>query len=396
MFVTEQKIINQLLKYKFYIVLLLVSLLALYVRLCLFPFQSYDFNTFLNPWYNQISAQGGIRALKSQVGNYGITYQFIISLFTYLPGKSIFWYKALSVFFDYILAITGGLIVINFQNTQKKKKFLFVYSIILFIPTIIMNSGMWAQCDSIYASFLLLSILSLLKNKNKLAFVYLGIAFAFKLQSIFIVPFFLLYYLMNKKFSIFYFFLSLLSFYVCCLPGIIMGRSIFAPFEIYFGQTNETRINLNIPNFSGLLTTSSIMKNISTYEMLRNFLICITLVVLLLVYLFILNNKQLLTNQEMLIIATWTCWTCVMFLPSMHERYMYVADVLLILMACISRKFFVNAVIAVFVSYMTYLFALLDAHISISNLSLLALANYIMFSALIFLDANKLSIKYKI
>lgn len=388
MFVLEQKIINQLLKYKFYIVLVLISLLALYVRLCLFPFQSYDFNTFLNPWYDQISAQGGVRALKSQVGNYGITYQFIISLFTYLPGKSIFWYKILSVFFDYILAITGGLIVINFQNTQKKEKFLFVYSIVLFVPTIIMNSGMWAQCDSIYASFLLLSILSLLKNRNKLTFIYLGIAFAFKLQSIFIVPFFLICYLVNKKFSISYFFLSLISFYVCCLPGIIMGRSIFAPFEIYFGQTHETRINLNIPNFSGLLTTSPIMKNISTYEMMKDFLICISLVILLLAYLFILNNKQLLTGQKILIIATWTCWTCVMFLPSMHERYMYVADVLLILLACISKKYFVNAIIAVSLSYMTYLFALLNIHISIPNLSLLALANYIIFSVLIFLGSK--------
>ena len=393
MFVLEQKIINQLLKYQFYIVLVLISLLALYVRLCLFPFQSYDFNTFLNPWYDQISAQGGVRALKSQVGNYGITYQFIISLFTYLPGKSIFWYKILSVFFDYILAITGGLIVINFQNTQKKEKFLFVYSIVLFVPTIIMNSGMWAQCDSIYASFLLLSILSLLKNRNKLTFIYLGIAFAFKLQSIFIVPFFLICYLVNKKFSISYFLLSLISFYVCCLPGIIMGRSIFAPFEIYFGQTHETRINLNIPNFSGLLTTSPIMKNISTYEMMKDFLICITLVILLLAYLFILNNKQLLTGQKILIIATWTCWTCVMFLPSMHERYMYVADILLILLACISRKYFVNAIIAVSLSYMTYLFALLNVHISIPNLSLLALANYIIFSVLIFLGTNKLTIK---
>ena len=382
MFTIERKIIDRLLEYKFQIMFLCISVLGLYIRFRFLSFRSYDYNTFLGPWYDEIRAGGGVNALKKQVGNYGLTYQTLISIFTYLPGKSIFWYKTLSIAFDFVLAIVGGKIVAYLQGNRGKKFFVFTYSILLFTPTIIINSGMWGQCDSIYTSFILLCFLLMLKNKYKSVFISLGIAFAFKLQTIFFVPFVLLYYLTNKRYSILNFLLSIFSFYICCLPGIMIRGNLFAPFEIYNDQTKETRINLNIPNFSGLLSTSSLMENGNIYRMMKVFLICITIAILMIAYLYFINKKSL-SNSKMLEVAAWTCWTCVMFLPTMHDRYMYVADVFLILLMSISKKYILNTSLALFVSYLTYLYALLNIQINIFLLSIIALFNYLLFSFLV-------------
>lgn len=162
----------------------------------------------------------------------------------------------------------------------------------------------------------------------------------------------------------------------------MMRGNLFAPFEIYNDQTKETRINLNIPNFSGLLSTSSLMENGNIYRMMKVFLICITIAILMIAYLYFINKKSL-SNSKMLEVAAWTCWTCVMFLPTMHDRYMYVADVFLILLMSISKKYILNTSLALFVSYLTYLYALLNIQINIFLLSIIALFNYLLFSFLV-------------
>lgn len=74
----EEKVVNAILKYRNFLFLILVSVIALIMRLKLFSFQSYDFRIFLLPWYETIEKLGGIKALNTQVGNYGITYKTLI------------------------------------------------------------------------------------------------------------------------------------------------------------------------------------------------------------------------------------------------------------------------------------------------------------------------------
>lgn len=381
----EKKIINLLLKYKEVIMFILVSLLALAIRMALINFKSYDYNFFLNPWYQQIKANGGIAALRKQVGNYGIPYQFIITIFTYLPGKNIFWYKGLSIFFDYVLAIAGACLLSKIvASSFNKALFVITYSCILFIPTIIMNSGLWGQCDSIYVSFILLSLLSLLYERNILAFGLLGIAFAFKLQTVFILPLYLLIYVKNKKFSFLYFGISLATFYVCSLPGLLMGRKWYEPFSIYFKQTNEWRINLNYPNLSGLIYKVA-QNNTVLYGMLKNFLTLLTIGALLVgCYYLIVYTQGRLVGRDILLYAVWISWTCVMFLPSMHERYGYLVEVLLVILSISVPKYWFNTFVVLISSFVLYSHAMFGISDNLVLLSSIAVINYCMFTLLAF------------
>ena len=53
-------------------------------------------------------------------------------------------------------------------------------------------------------------------------------------------------------------------------------------------------------------------------------------------------------------LAVFIEWTCIVFLPAMHERYTYVMDLLLLMLVFVNRKYFGYAVIAIVTSCLTY------------------------------------------
>ena len=81
------------------ILLVLFTLLAGYARYTMLSFQSDDMKVWLLPWYEEIKANGGLKALSQQVGDYNIPYQTIIALFTYTSIDPVIAYKSLSILF---------------------------------------------------------------------------------------------------------------------------------------------------------------------------------------------------------------------------------------------------------------------------------------------------------
>ena len=136
------------------------------------------------------------------------------------------------------------------NNKHKVKIALLLYSIVLFLPTVFLNSAYWSQADAIYTAFVLISLLYLMKQKYIKAFIFLGIAFAFKLQFIFILPLYILVYISERKFTIFHFLIPIATNFVMSIPSLIFGNTISKCIEIYIGQagTYSQYITLNFPN----------------------------------------------------------------------------------------------------------------------------------------------------
>ena len=83
----------------------------------------------------------------------------------------------------------------------------------------------------------------------------------------------------------------------------------------------------------------------------------ITTVLILGLFLYLLlNHKQVIREdpESYLLLAAWCTWTCFLFLPSMHERYSYLSDLLLVLLALLSGKYLPYALAAVCISGITY------------------------------------------
>lgn len=351
------------------------------MRITGLPFHSGDMDFFLIKWFNEINNLG-YEALKTQVGDYNIPYQFIIFILTKFHSAAILSYKFVSIFFDYSSAITAGLISVLLNKNSQKKYVHFVasYSFVLFSPLVIFNSSFWGQADSIYSFFAITSLYFILKNKTLVSFIFLGIAFAFKLQTIFLLPIFVLIYLIKKNYSIIYFGIIPIMMYILSIPSLLAGRSILSPFTIYLNQTSSYKsMSMDTPNFWSLFS----LNDYSHLHVLAT-LISLGIISLGLGYIWITNSD--ISNEIILALAIWCIWTCVMFMPSMHERYNYIAEILVMVLCTYKSKyFFICAfmILPILTSYTAYLFHTHNTALFLTS-SVLYLFGYLTLSYWIF------------
>ena len=190
----DKKLIHHILEYKKFIYMVLITLIALGIRYCFIHYESGDYTIYLQKWCTFIESNGGFSAIKLINSDYNVSYLYILALFTYLPFSYNTKIKALSIVFDFICAVAVFLIVKYLcHDSSKSIKPYLAYGFALLLPTVIINGSLWGQCDIIYTSFILLSLYMLMKEKFPAAFILYGIAFAFKLQAIFIFPLYIFY-----------------------------------------------------------------------------------------------------------------------------------------------------------------------------------------------------------
>lgn len=376
----ESTVIDFIKKHILLFLLVAVTIIAIALRACGMDFESDDFNSFLNPWWSVIQLND-FNGLATQVGNYNIPYQIIIYIMTLLPLKSLYAYKIVSIIFDFVLAFSSAALVYSVVKNNKQLKAVITYSAVLLSATVVFNSSFWAQCDSIYTSFIILAILFLHKDKPIISFVFIGIAFAFKLQTVFIFPVLLYYWMATKKISILHFFIIPAVDVVMCLPAIIMGRPFTDIITIYAEQTDYGKlIQMNCPNFYALMCDGNDM---TYYYLFKQFSVFLTIAVLGIMMCIIVYKKVDLKNIEtFLLTAAWTVFTCIMFLSSMHERYGYLLDILLIVYAVVSARRLWIPIVSTLISlrgYCYYLFSYELISLKVTAVIYTALYVYITF-----------------
>ncbi|MBR3772211.1 MAG: hypothetical protein IKL07_08080 [Clostridium sp.] len=345
----EKKIIGGIEKNVNVLFFAIISVIALLLRWAGRNFLSADMYGFLMPWYETLKNAGGVKGLGEQVGDYNVLFQTLIAFMTYLPVKNIYLFKALSIIFDYLLAFSCAWMVSDLTGRKKfGSMFQVVYMVILFLPTVLLNSAWWGQCDVIYSFFVILMLYYLYKEKYLGAFIFFGVAFAFKFQTVFLLPFVICYYFYKKAFSICYLGISVAVFWFSGIIAYFNGRELLDPFKIYASQTGTYQnMFLNVSSFWMLVGDN--------YEWMKSLAMQMTLVLCGLgLYAVIRKHKKMRTIEQFLNTATWFIWVCVMFLPAMHERYTYLLDILLILLACINMKYLKYAATSVLLSLVTY------------------------------------------
>ena len=351
----EGKIIDFLENHLLEIFLIIITLLAFYIRFKFRGFKSGDFKNCLYPWFMGLKNNGGLMAIKDYSGDYNAPYITLLALLTYVPLKPIILIKGVSIVFDFAMALAGALLAYKLLKNNKHQKFItaLVYGIILFLPTVILNSSAWAQCDSIYTTFVLLALVFLIDEKYTKSFIMLGLALAFKLQFIFILPMFLMVYLLNRKFSILNFLIIPLTTLVCCLPAILLGRPILDNFLIYFIQAEEyrNRLTLNFPNIYYLLP------NLPRF--FRTAGLIVTVVIFGFMLFILMYRKVKLNKENMILFGLLSIVVATYFLPNMHERYMYMADVISVIYCLVYKRKYWLAITINFVSLIAY-FPFLD------------------------------------
>ncbi len=345
----ENKIQDFLIKNKNIVFFVAITGLALLVRISGFEFLSQDMKGYLVKWFDKVQKLGGIKSLGTRVGEYNVIYQFFISLMTYINMKSIYLYKILSLIFDYLLAFYVALFV---SDVKGKKIFSSVfniaYTVVLFLPTVFLNSSFWGQCDAIYSAFLAMLIYYLYKEKYTRAFVFFGLALGFKLQAIFVLPFLIAYYFYKKRFSIFNFLISFGVFYAINSIGIFFGRDFLEPIKVYTDQVKiYEKMWLNFPSFWQLVGKD--------YDWLHTASVFVTAAVLGILLLIVMSGyKKIEDAESFLCVFSLFLWTALLFLPAMHERYSYFLDIVFIILAFVNVKYLKFTLANVIINFLTY------------------------------------------
>lgn len=355
MFKEEKKIIDLFSKNYLVFGYIFITIMALLVRFLTFHFESHDYVAFLAPWFDYLKNNGGILALANYPGNYNAPYMTIMALLTYIPVKSLYSIKFVSVIFDFGLALSSACLVKYLISKKKNISFFITYAVILFLPEVLMNSGIWGQCDSGYTMFIVLALLYLLKEKYIISFIHLGIAFSLKLQFIFILPLFIVIYIVKKRYSILHFLIIPLVNFILCLPAIIIGKPIGELISIYFGQVNEYKqyMSLNFLNLYSLVDNSG--------KILYYVGIILTVIVCFLMLLYLIVKKVKFNDQKILNLGLWFVVMVTYLLPCMHERYLYMGGILAVIYYIVYKKNYlltISIIMCTILTYFHYLFGL--------------------------------------
>ena len=123
--------------------------------LCL-DYVTLDYKDFLSKWVDFYRQNGGFKALHYPLGNYNIPYLYFLCLFSYSSINDLYLIKLLSIFFDVLLAYGAMMLLGKVRESIPAR--IACFFTVLFLPTVILNGSLWAQCDSIYVALAVLAI----------------------------------------------------------------------------------------------------------------------------------------------------------------------------------------------------------------------------------------------
>ena len=328
-----------------------MSFLALFLRAVCIPNYTADYIDFIKPWIDFFSANGGILGLKESIGDYNVPYLYILSLLSYLHISDLYLVKLISILFDILCAVYAMKIAGVFIRSRAAQTA--VFCLVLFFPTVWLNSAYWGQCDSIYVFFILAALFHVLCKRPVLSVLFVAVAFSFKLQTIFILPVFAVL-LMEKKVKWRHLLVFPAAYFALVLPAVIIGRPIMDILTIYTSQAGAYAdyVNLNAPNLFALIPSAPADIFMYVGMALSGAFI---LAVLFILY----ENKSKINDQVIIVSSLLFAIGVPYFLSSMHERYFFIADVLSIIYAFVRpRRWYVPLMVltASYSGYHAYLF----------------------------------------
>lgn len=335
------------------IIFMILLGLAIYVRMSMFKYVSGDYTDYLKVWIDKMRQYRGMEALSKNIGNYNPPYMYILFIISKFKLDSLYLIKYISVVFDCLIAVYIFKMVYKFK-TQKSFLPFISFFVFLLLPTVILNSSMWGQCDSIYALFCLMGLYYTLNNKKYLGIILFSTAFCFKLQSIFILPI-ILVFIFKEEYNIKHLILFPIIFFIELLPAIFCGRPLNEIFMIYFNQADYVKfLSANSPSLYSFVDNTS-----SNYEALYLPSLLFAAVVMLLFICLTYFFKDAIENRKYIEICFVLTLIIPYLLPKMHERYFYLAEIFSLLYVCLNNKgwyILPMTVIASLLGYRNYLF----------------------------------------
>lgn len=324
--------------------------LAFVLRYCCLPYETLDYQDWLRVWMASLRDAGAWRGLGQEIWscNYNAPYLYILALITKSDIYELLLVKLVSIFFDVLTAFVVMRLVGLFSDSPTRKLTAFIG--VLWLPTVYLNGAYWGQCDVIYAFFAVLAVYLALSDRPAWSVAAIAVSVSFKLQGIFLLPAYLVF-LFAGKVKLRHLFVFPAVYILTLLPAVLAGRNFWELLTLYYNNTSTIGdgLNYNSSSLYALLDFSSLPNDTaSKLGIFLAFFLCAA------IYIWMLLRRREITDRTLLGVCLLFCLGVPFFLPHMHDRYFFMADVLTFALAVIAPRMSLAPVLVSFGSFLGY------------------------------------------
>jgi Gpi18-like mannosyltransferase len=351
-FALEERLKDHLRQHWVAVMTVILAVLGVWVRVALLQFESVDYTDHLKPWFTQLATTPGLDAFRQPTWNYTPPYLYLLKLAAIpLADHPLRAIKSLALVFDAVLVV-GVYLLVRHRYPRSTVIPMAAAAVVLFSPTVIFNGSLWAQSDAAYTALLVLCVVALLRHQHAVAFLFFGLAFAFKLQALFLLPLLGVVYL-RRRFSIVYALIVPLVYLVLITPAVLAGMPLKAALSVYLDQAELYRkLTYNAPTIYQWVPNDN-------YDMFVSFGLGLALAVALGLVSMALLARLPLSPDVLPSMALAFVLVVPFVTPKMQDRYFFPADVLSVVYAFyVPRRFYVPLIVTLcsLFSYAGFLF----------------------------------------
>ncbi len=328
-----------------------LSAVAIGARYAVWHVETHDYLDYTRLWYDTIRLEG-FHSFSHRIADYTPPYLYTLyaDLELFPELSSLTATKLPGTIGDFLCS------AIAFGFLRRRRPWplpLAAAFAVLLAPTVVVNSALWGQNDSVYTAGLLACLALLAAGRPWWAMASYAVVLTIKLQATFLLPL-LVGLAVRGAVPWRSFLLVPASYGIAILPSWLAGRPLQELLMIYQGQIEQLEMLLR--------RRSEPVRADFPRPSIRSAAFPIGLVVgataAILIAGAVARSRVPLTPERTLTLGLATLLLMPFALPKMHERYFYPADVTAIIFAFFfPRRFFVPILIGLgsLVAYMTYL-----------------------------------------
>ncbi|HTI30837.1 MAG TPA: hypothetical protein VL405_01805 [Sphingomonas sp.] len=296
------------------------------MHFALWPLIGEDLGAYLVPWWRHIVETGPIAAFATPFSNYNPLYLYLLAAVT----PSGHWIAPVDAIKLLSLAGTAalGAAMYRLLRALDAPQPARAAALVLLVPGVVINAAVLGQCDALWSAAALMAVTAAVERRHRVMFGWTGIALAFKLQAIFILPFVAAVMLADRvrwRDS----FAGPAVYLAALLPAALAGWPLADLLTIYLRQTSELKaMSLNAPNLWMLLPATSPAASF----------VGVALAGAAALGLVVMARVRRPQGSDWLTYTLAASIALPMFLPRMHERYFFLADVLALAAALTLRS----------------------------------------------------------
>lgn len=296
-------------------------------KISLLDYVSDDYTIFLNNWIEEYTVMGLKQGLGTYIGSdYTPPYLYLMYAVSRFPEYPwLYMVKFISLMTDVLLSYS--IMKIASLKTKSESVQLFIFHIAAILPTVVFNGAYWGQCDGIYTSFCILALYFTLTKKPCRGMLCFGVALSFKLQTVFFLPGLLPLWL-RKDVKLRHLLLIPAMYMTMMIPALWGGKSLHHVLTVYIQQAGSYKfMTMNGPSLYQFLPAETINGG-PIYQMFNKMALMLGFAALMVSCIPVCVYRKRLTVESSLLFSVLVLGIVPFFLPNMHERYTFGADVL--------------------------------------------------------------------